>query len=323
MVAANIHTARELESDQCAMTESRQPKSQLSPVESLAAFNRLISDSTNSTSEKDFINSLLNVPILLDAIQNVSGNLNEDSVEAWYRFNKPFDMAFNHASLALSAAGDALLALYSQVIVGKSVTSYSPLVLLRYACESALLSRWLLNDLSAQEILRRGFAIEWKNAKEANTFHNNLIASNSARSDAIGGLKERAEKRLESTMAIGLEYKLLREYRGEMVPIYGFPGPKELFKDVNTSTQYNDMVWIYNLMSGVSHSLEWALMSVVHHSVKHEYERTDSSGEIHKTGVIHHRNDPNLELFTFPLHLAVLQVSEAIQNFSKANQTSA
>lgn len=303
------------------MSENRQPKSQLSPEESIAKFNTLHSSSTNKENEGEFVRNLLNVPLLLEAIQNVSGNLNEDSIEAWYRFNKPFDMAFNHASLALSASGDALMALYSQVIVGKSITSYSPLVLLRYACESALLSRWLLNDLSAGEILRRGFAIEWKNAQESNIFFNNLVKSKTARPTSIEGLQERASERLKAVTKIGLEFKLLKEEKGELRPIFGFQGFKDLFKDVNTSTQYNDMVWIYNLMSGVSHSLEWALMSVVHHTIEQEYERKDSFGQVHKTGVIQHRNDPNMETFSFPLNLAFVQVSEAIHNFSKANQT--
>lgn len=323
MDAANIHIARAPESNCHLMPENRKPRNQLSPEESLAKFNNLHSGSTNIENEGDFLRNLLNVPLLLEAIQKVSGDLNSDSIEAWYRFNEPFDMAFNHASLALSASGDALMALYSQVIVGKSITSYSPLVLLRYACESALLSRWLLNDLSAGEILRRGFAIEWKNAQESSIFFNNLVSSKTARPTSIEGLQERSTERLNSATKIGLEFKLLKEEKGRLKPFFGFPGYKELFKDVNTSTQYNDMVWIYNLMSGVSHGLEWALMSVVHHTIEQEYERKDSFGQTHKTGVIHHRNDPNLETFSFPLNLAFLQVSEAIQNFSKANHVSA
>lgn len=320
--AASIHIARALEDKNHSMAENRNSRIQLSLEESLAKFNNLHSNSTISEHENDFIRSLLNVPLLLEAIQNLSTNLNENSIEAWYRFNKPFDMAFNHASLALSASGDALMSLYSQVIVGKSVTSYSPLVLLRYACESALLSRWLLNDLSAGEILRRGFAIEWKNAQESNIFVKNLVNSKSARSTSIEGLQERSAERLNSARKIGLEFKLLKEVKGELKPISGFQGFKDLFKDVNTSTEYNDMGWIYNLMSGVSHSLEWALMSVVHHTIEQEYERRDSVGQVQKTGLIHHRNDPNFETFSFPLNLALLQVSEAIQNFRKANQIS-
>jgi hypothetical protein len=299
--------------------EPIEPKSQLSLEESLRIFSSL-SNVTDEPSigDQTFQKSLLNIPLLLQAIRDVSGSMDSDSLAGWYRTNKPFDMAFNHASLALTTAGDALTALYSQVFLAKTLTSYAPLVLIRQACESALLSRWLIEDLTAAQILDRGFAIEWFNATESVRFSNNFINAGVVEHSAKDKVTSRARNRMEDVLKLGHKYRLLKQNKSDYQPIFTFSGFKDLFKDVNSNTAFNDMVWAYNLMSGVNHGLEWALMSVVDHRITKEYSTTNELGDKIPSGVVSHENLPRVESFTIPLHLALIQVSAAIANFKRA-----
>jgi hypothetical protein len=299
--------------------EPIEPKSQLSLEDSLNLFSSLSNvTSEPSIGDQAFQKSLLNIPLLLTAIREISGNMAPDSVEGWYRTNKPFDMAFNHASLALTASADALTALYSQVFLAKTLTSYAPLVLIRQACESALLSRWLIEDLSASKILERGFALEWYNAAESIKFSNNFVVAGAVDQSAREILISKASKRMEDALEIGHKYRLLKECKTGYQPSFPFTSFTNLFKDVNSNTAFNDMVWAYNLMSGVNHGLEWALMSVVDHRIAKEYSTTNELGEEVRSGVVSHENLPRVESFTFPLHLALIQVSAAIMNFKRA-----
>lgn len=258
------------------------------------------------------------LPIFIERIGKLSEG-HPSAMRLWAVRNKPADGAFNHAHFALNSARDALVSLYSEVVKAQTITPSSVFLLLRQACEAALIARWLLLDTTTRGLLSRGFAAEWRDMEEYERFIQHMIDAGAIESTQVRRMRHKASQERVRLVTLGKEHRLFKQ--GTQKPNLKLPTGTGLFSCVVGPAPHTDMRWLFNILSGAAHGKTWASLLLARHEIVKEYLDYTPAGLPMRSEIVQARTDPNLEAMLFPIQVTILQVSAAIDQFQLAEGT--
>lgn len=247
----------------------------------------------------------------------------EGTLEHWARRSPMHAPAFDHASLALTSATDALNALYLLYVQARAIPTFATFPLIRQAAESGLLSRWLLSDPTPRGMLERGFAAEWRSLLERRTFLDNMIAAGAVEPALIPKLRQDVSDQYRAAVEKGRIHDLFqsngkRKGDKELPLRMKVPTGTNLFAEVAGPTPFTDMRWLFNMLSGVAHGLAWANLAAAKHTIIREYLSPDEDGVPRRSAVVTSQSDPNAGTQLITLNIALAQVLGAIDRFNES-----
>jgi hypothetical protein len=260
--------------------------------------------------------ALVHVPAILDTVNALHSAWAEGSLEHWARTTPVAQYAYDYAGTALNVAVDGLTGIYALVVLGEALPTFSVLTLARQANEGSLRSRWILGDLTADGLVRRGFAAAWEEAHSQRTHTLNAIDYGLIASEEESASRQKVSDRIVKLTSEGRAHRLLkRNSKGAWVPDLQLPSMTDLFKNMvgaHTGPKGNhDMRWMYSLLSGVAHGRTWAAMAGSVANVLEEYIAYTDNG-IASTGNVNARTDPNTLTIALAVQVGLFNTIEAI-----------
>lgn len=270
--------------------------------------------------------AMVHIPALVAAINDRSGSWSPGGLEHWGRGTPVVRYAFDHATMALSAAADGLTGMYAMVVVGAALPSHAVITLARQVCEGALRARWILGDLSVEQLTARGYAAAVEDLCQQAKFVDAALAYGlMGADDAKSERRKNAEARAR-LISEGRAHDLIHRPRSanDLRPRVKVPSKSALFQDVPGPigpAGDRDLRWMYALMSGAAHGLSWAVIAGSLASVVREYLNYTDDGTVTPSGVVVTRTDPNTLLIALCAMTAVISGLDALDKFNTARDT--
>lgn len=265
--------------------------------------------------------ALVHVPAVVDTVNALHGAWAEGTLEHWARTTPVAQYAYDYSGTALNVAVDGLTGIYALVVLGQALPTFSVLTLARQVNEGSLRARWILGDLTADGLVRRGFAAAWEEAHFQRGHTHNAIAYGLIAADQEASSRQKMSDRSVQLVMEGRSHRLLRKSRnGDWAPVVPLPTMTDLFRSMDgahTGPKGNhDMRWMYSLLSGVAHGRTWAAMSGSVTKVLEEYIAYTDGG-IASTGNVNARTDPDTLMISLAVQVGLYNTIEAIGNVQR------
>lgn len=292
-------------------------------------FSALSTETTEPGPSMDLLTkALVYIPGVMDRVRALADGWVPGSLEHWARLTPVAVHAFDYAAVALNVAADGLGAVYGQIVVASSLPAHAMFTLARQAAEAALRARWLLGDLSPEQLITRGFAAAFEDFKATQKFVDESIAyglmTPQQGRDERHRLSERRSHLMEEGRAHGLIHR--PKQPTDLRPRVTVPDVKKLFEDAvgpRGPMGNTDMRWMYSLMSGVAHGRAWATMSTTATSVVREYLRYSDDGSAAASGIVVAKSDPHTTFIAMAVMTGAICTLDALSKFDSTRSTPA
>ncbi len=284
--------------------------------DALRKFDSLTNVSDSSSEMQDLYSRCLLIPDLCIQIQK--------AVEASSQFTSKIklllpkssqeliDTAISQSSIALGVSGDSLLTLFNVIIKTKNLPRYSTWILLRNVSESALYARWLSNSNDLRTLIDKGYTAKFHSLEEQIRFLNNTKHANQEVTDTFNAQDFKVRQIFQTHISLGKELGLLSSNRE--APILERPSSTSLFQNVHGPVGMQDVRYLFNVMSGVVHGLDWATQFVSKTETIKTWEEATVTGMKKLAAVKSVGNPGGLVLI---LNISLLQVMDATNNLFK------
>lgn len=295
-----------------------------------AARDRFMAQRTGTTHDDPnmelLLSAIIHIPAVMETANGLNGGWTPGTLEHWARNTPVAKYAFDYAGQALNVATDGLTGIYAEIVLALAMPNFALLTLARQVSESALRARWLLDDLTPNGLVTRGYAVAWQEAATQRTFTHQAIDYGLITSKDEPAARQKVSDRSAELTVDGRAHRLLKRKDGKELPIVTMPVMTELFRDIRNGpvgpSGNQDMRWLYSLLSGVAHGRTWAAIHASIPTIVQEYLNYTDDG-IKPSGTVLARSDPSTMNIVLAIQVGLLNTLDAIGCFQRARQLTA
>lgn len=176
--------------------------------------------------------AIIHVPAVMETANGLNGGWMPGTLEHWARNTPVAKYAFDYAGQALNVATDGLTGIYAMIALAHAMPNFSLLTLARQVSESALRSRWLLDDLTPNGLVTRGYAVAWQEAFTQRTYTHQAIDYGLLSAKDEPAARQKVSDRFAELATEGRAHRLLKRMGGHEQPALMMPVMTELFRDI-------------------------------------------------------------------------------------------